>query len=225
MNAPPHATFRFSTTILAAALGLQCVWLLLAELSRPKIDHLPTDARSADFAAKWRSDATWAAWIGAGRGDLWAESAFTFADLLWANPSPELTKPLDQAQVRLNRALDYAPHQAGAWLLLAGLASRYQWPNPEPAEALKMSYYTAPNDLRLLPLRLLVAARLEAPGDEEVQQFVRRDLRLLFTHQMKPAVADAYRSASPAGKRLIEQAVAEIDASFLGSIRPGVNKP
>ena len=39
----------------------------------------------AAAAAEQRDAASWAAAIGAIRGDLWAESAFTYADLLWGD--------------------------------------------------------------------------------------------------------------------------------------------
>jgi hypothetical protein len=227
MNVPPPVAFRSSALVLAAVLGLQCIWLLLAELSRPDVNQLPTEAPSATIVAKQRSDATWAAWIGGIRGDLWAQSAFTFTDLLWANPADpsQSNRLMGQARVRLDRAVRYGPLQSEAWLLLAGLASRYQWPRPEPAEALKMAYYTAPSDSRLLPLRLLMAARSNAISDPDVQQFVRRDLRLLMDQQQKPAVVEAYQSASPEGKRFIEEALSEIDPTYLGSLRAGGQKP
>ena len=151
----------------------------------------------------------------------------TFADLLWADPADrsQSNKLMGQARVRLDRALRYAPLRSEAWLLLAGLASRYKWPRLEPAEALKMAYYTAPNESRLLPLRLLIAARSNAIEDSDVQQFVRRDLRLLMAQRQKPAVIEAYQSASPEGKRFIEQALGEIDPTYVGSLRTGMQNP
>ena len=135
MNMPSQTTFRLVTLVLAIILGAQCIWLLLAELTRPGVNHLPTDPQSAALAAKQRNDATWAAWIGAIRGDLWADSAYTYSDLLWASSSneSEQTEALDRVQVRLDRALRYAPHQSSTWLLLAALASRYRWPKPDPS--------------------------------------------------------------------------------------------
>ena len=227
MNAPSHIGFRLATLAFALLLGVQCIWLLLAELSRPNLIRLPTEAQAAAAAVEQRSDAAWAAWIGSIRGDLWAESAFTYADLLWTGPGtdPDQTKSLEQARARLDRALDDAPHQAGAWLLLAGLASRYRWPNLNATEALKMSYYTGPSEETLMPLRLSVATCSQAVGDTEVQEFVRRDLRLLLSRQRKSAVAEAYAGASPAGKRLIEGAVGESDPSSLELLRPGTQRP
>jgi hypothetical protein len=125
----PRHTSVSGWRILAFALllGLQCIWLLLAELSRPNLNGLPTDAQAAAAALEQRSDANWAAWIGSIRGDLWAESAYTYADLLWTRPAADddQTKSLEQARAGLYHAIDDVPHQAGAWLLLAGLASRY----------------------------------------------------------------------------------------------------
>jgi hypothetical protein len=189
--------------------------------------RLPTDAQAAAAAVEQRSDAAWAAWIGSIRGDLWAESAFTYANLLWTGPGtdPDQTKSLEQARARLDHALDDAPHQAGAWLLLAGLASRYRWSNLNATEALKMSYFTGPSDEALMPLRLRVTAASEAIGDTDVQELVRRDLRLLLAQKRKSTVAEAYAGASPAGKRLIEGAVGEIDPSSLESLRVGTQKP
>ena len=88
-----------------------------------------------------------------------------------------------------------------------------------------MAYYTAPNESRLLPLRLLIAARSNAIEDSDVQQFVRRDLRLLMAQRQKPAVIEAYQSASPEGKRFIEQALGEIDPTYVGSLRTGMQNP
>jgi hypothetical protein len=225
--AQSHNAFRLATLILAALLGAQCTWLLLAELTRPGIDRLPTNAQAAAASAKQRNDASWTARIGAIRGDLWAESAFTSADLLWASPDddPQAKAAFERARAELDRALGYAPHRADAWLLLAGLELRYRSRESDPAEGLRMSYYTGPSERPLVPLRLLVATRLEALDDIEVQQFVRRDLRFLLAQPQSSAVAEAYAGGSRAGKQFIERAVGEIDPAYLGWLRTGAQKP
>ena len=88
MNEVPHTFFRFATRLFATLLGVLSLWLLLSELSRSGIERLPTDQVSAAMAAKQRSAATFAASIGIIRGDLWAESAFTYSDLLWGDGGP-----------------------------------------------------------------------------------------------------------------------------------------
>jgi hypothetical protein len=223
MNMPSQTNFRIVTLIFAITLGAQCIWLLLTELTRPSVNHLPMNPQSAALAAKQRNDATWAASIGGVRGDLWADSAYTFSDLLWTNSSnsSENTPLLALVRGNLDRAVRYAPNQPGAWLLVAGLASRYRWSKPDPAEALKMSYYTGPSELQLIPLRLLVTVQLDAIDDGELQLLARRDIRLLFAHEGKPVVIQAYQSATPAGKHFIEQTIGEIDPNFVESLRGG----
>jgi hypothetical protein len=220
--------FRLTALLFAILLGAQCIWLLLAELSRPGIDHLPTDATSAAAAAGRRDAATWAASIGAVRGGLWAESAFTYANLVVeagaasAGPNPAAT--LAHARASLDHALDNAPSQSGVWLLLAGLALRYPSTPPaiSPVEALKMSYYTGPSDQRLIPLRLRLAVQADHFGDFEMSQFVSRDLRLLLGRKQIAAISTAYGAASSDGKHFIEQAVGDVDPSLLATIRAGV---
>ena len=79
---PSHLRFRLITLLFAVLLSAQSIWLVAAELSRSDIDELPTNANSADAAAAQRDAATRAAEIGVIRGDLWAQSAFTFASLV-----------------------------------------------------------------------------------------------------------------------------------------------
>ena len=61
VNPSPHIAFRLTTLFIAVLLLIQCVWLLLAEFSRPGIDRLPTDVSAADVAAQKRDAAIWAA--------------------------------------------------------------------------------------------------------------------------------------------------------------------
>jgi hypothetical protein len=225
-----NIAFRLTAVLLAIFLGAQCIWLMLAGLSRPGIDQLPTDATSAAAAAAAgrRYAATWAASIGAVRGDLWAESAFTYANLVIdggaASASPNLAKTLALARASLDHALDNAPSQSGVWLLLAGLAMHYPstWPAISPIQALKMSYYTGPSVQRLIPLRLRLAVHADQFGDFEMSQFVNRDLRLLLSQKQIAAISAAYVAASPDGKRFIEQTVSDVDPSLLATLRAGV---
>lgn len=221
-NSLPYSTFRVATLLLATVLGAQCIWLLLAAFSRSGIDRLPTDPQSAAMAARERNDATWAAWIGDVRGDLWAESAFTFANLLWTDPNKnsEVTQSLDEAHARLDEAVIYGPHQAGAWLLFAGLASRYHWSKPDPAETLRMSYYTGPSERSLMPLRFMIAGQLPAL-DIELQELVRRDLRTLVAQNDKSAVVQAYHAATLSNQQFIVQAISEIDLAFADLLHSG----
>ena len=210
--------FRLATLLIAILIGVQSLWILLPELSRPGIE-LPTNSVSAGSASvtSRRDAAIWAARIGVIRGDLWAESAFTYADLLWdtsidgAAPATELQR----ARKSLYRTLDEAPEKSGAWLLLAGLALHYPSIAQDPTAALKMSYYTGPTEKHLMSLRLRIAAQADAFNDFEVRQFVSRDLRMFLAQHQEAVIAEAHHVASPTGKHFIENVVSEIDPSAL----------
>jgi len=198
MNQASNRAFRLSTLLFAVVLGFQSAWLLLAEFSRvePK----------------------WAAEIGAIRGDLWAESAFSYADLMQGDAEDVSLAP---ALTSLDRALAYAPLQSSAWLMLADLALRYQLPGVDAKEALKMSYYTGPSELELMPLRLWIAAHFDSLSDLELRDSISREVRLLFTHRQNSAIVAAYNATQPAGKQFIEQTIREIDPSAVELLRAG----
>jgi len=227
MNESSHIAVRLTTLLFALLLGFQSVWLLLAELYRPGIYQLPTDAAAAVDARNGRDDAARAAKIGALRGDLWAESAYTYAYLLFSNTTEraneDLARTLAQAGLTQDRAIEDAPWQSGTWLLRAGLALRYPSLGFDALQALKMSYYTGPSEKDLMPLRLRMAAQLDPSGDIEVRQFISRDLRLFFAQNQKTTIIDAYNAGSPSGKRFIEQTVRDVDPSALDWLRIGAH--
>ena len=217
---PSHTLFRLTILLFAVLMCAQSVWLLLAELSRPSADGLPAAAAAVkeDEPAAAR-----AAEVGVIRGDLWADSALTPAMLILDNPDASVdshhSQELAVVHAHLDHALSDAPHQAGAWLLLAGLAARFASMNIDATEALKMSYYTGPSEPNLVPLRLRIAAQVDAFGDVEIDQLAKRDLRALLAGKQTSAIVDAYNAASPAGKHFIEQNVSDIDPSALEKLK------
>jgi hypothetical protein len=220
----PHIVFRLMALLLAILLGAQCLWLVLAELARPSIDQLPTDMASAATAAKQRDTALRAASIGAIRSDLWAEAAFTYADLLWGEKKEaiENAQPaaiLLRARATLNHALNEGPHQSSAWLLLAELNLRFPSPRLDALEPLKMSYFTGPSERPLVSPRLQIAVQLDGSNDVEMRQFISRDLRMLLAQNRKSAIAEAYNVASPANKGFIESIIRDIDPSALDIVQ------
>jgi hypothetical protein len=221
-----QTAFRGFTIALAVILVVCGAWILDAEWFRPGIQNLPVDARSAYLAANKRENASLAASIGYWRGDLWAESAYTYASLLFPTPPNEqITQSLDQARHSVEMALSEAPHNAGVWLLLAGLSSHFNWTTPSATAALKMSYYTGPSDIALIPLRLSVAAHANALSDIEIQQFVQRDLHIIFSQKpdLKPAIIAAYRGASSEGQNDLARMVADIDPDFAQQLHPQIS--
>jgi hypothetical protein len=126
---------------------------------------------------------------------------------------------LGQAHSSVNDALTAGPHQSSVWLLLAGLVSRYQLPGIDGKEAVRMSYYTGPSELELMPLRLWIVAHLDAFSDIDLRDSIGREVRLLFAHQQKSAIVAAYNAAPSVGRQFIEQTIREIDPSAAESLR------
>jgi hypothetical protein len=115
-------------------------------------------------------------------------------------------------------ALHYSPLRGDNWLMLAAISKQQRSAGYNAAALLKMSYYTAPNDLDLFPLRLSVALGTDTViRDSELRDLVRRDLKVAIARQpaFKPAVVAAYQSASTDGKSFIESLISEYDPSYL----------
>jgi hypothetical protein len=184
---------------------------------------LPTTPEAAAIAAASRARAVWAARIGVVRGDLWSQAALTYASGLWTDVdrAADLDAFATESRASIERTLAHAPHQSPIWLLAASLGPQFNWLKADPIAALKMAYYTAPNDIHLLPLRLLTAIKLNALTDAELAQLVRRDARMILQRlpQLRPALAAAYNAASPDTKTFLESLITDIDPTFLDGQR------
>jgi hypothetical protein len=219
--------FRMPLLLFSGLSAVLALWILVTQLSLGEAYGLPTSAETAAAARVHRHDAALAASIGIIRGELWARSAFTYADLFWDNPIKPVNTSVDDAGSAnaarriLGKALSYAPHRADVWLAFAAIGSRFNWQNPDPASALKMAFYTGPSETSLIPMRLVVAAQSNALNDTDVQQFVRRDIRLVLLRvpDLKPAIQSAYREATSANRRIIESAVNDLDPTFVELLR------
>jgi hypothetical protein len=225
MHARPRSQlmFRVPMLLFASALAGFSLWVLLPEPARSGIHRLPTDRDMAAAAAPERARAHRAARFGGVRGDLWSEFAYTYSTPLWpgAEPGSDPQMVANEARSIVERALAYAPHDSGVWLLAASLAARFEWPNSDPAAILKTSYYTGLNEIELVPLRLVAATRANALSDTDVQRFVQRDVRMILTRwpELKPTLIAAYGNAAPATKRFLEAAAAETDPGFVQAMR------
>jgi hypothetical protein len=224
-NTSTKAWLRVALTSFSVLLSAQAAWIFLAERHRLNHIRLPVDGRTAAIAFAERDKIKQAASLAVVRGDLWAESAFTYGSQLWSDRAilPDAGDQLStEALTTLIRALRYSPHRGDVWLMFAALADKYKWSGYQPSLLLKMSYYTAPNELALLPLRLNVS--LHAKGvidDAELKDMVRRDISVILTRApaLKPALVAAYRSALPQGKVFAERVISEIDPGYLGVVR------
>lgn len=122
-------------------------------------------------------------------------------------------------------ALRYSPLRGDLWLLLAAALreyKEYKMTTFDLLATLKLAYYTAPNNLDLLPLRLSVALGTNlAVNEPELRELIKRDVRIGVTIRpaLRPAVAAAYRSASIDGKRFAESVISELDPRYLQNVR------
>ena len=214
--------FRAGVSIYALVLGAASLWILLAELSSPGIRALPASPGEAAVAAQDRGEALWAARAGVVRGDLWAEAAFTYANLEWLDSAQPLGEALDQARATAARVVSLMPGNSDVWLMLADLSSRFRWQTPSPTECLKMSYYTGPHENRLIPLRLMVAARLDPSADAVLADLFRRELQTVMMDRtaLRPAIVAAYQQATSQAQHLIEDVATHTDPAFSQTLRP-----
>ena len=79
-----------------------------------------------------------------------------------------------------------------------------------------MSYYTGPHEDRLIPLRLMIAARLDLSADPDLADLFRRELETAIMDRtaLRPAVVAAYQQATPQAQHLIEDVATRADQAF-----------
>ena len=108
--------------------------------------------------------------------------------------------------------------------MLAGLDSHRGNLEAEAREALKLSYYTGPNEFALMPLRLLVAGGMI--WDEDLQTFVKLEIDriLLQRSDMKPAILAAYKAAIPSTRQLFQGILRNADPRLLDILNSDVQR-
>jgi hypothetical protein len=217
---------RVILALFGILLSAQAAWILLAERYHPNHIRFAVDG-NATIALAEQDKIKQAASLAIVRGDLWAEWAFTYGDHLQTDQVMDLNagdKLNTVALKSLTEALRYSPHRGDVWLMFAALADQYKWVDYQPSSLLKMSYYTAPNELALFPLRLNVSLHTKgAIDDAELQDMIRRDISVILTGApaLKPALVAAYKSALPQSKAFAERVISEIDPGYLGVVRAG----
>jgi hypothetical protein len=202
---PSRRRLRLAALAFAAVLALEALWVLT-----PEVAHL---------AGRGRVNACLAARLAIVRGDLWNECALAEQPFRPDLPADVLVRLRGEAE----RAAFFAPHNGMNWLILANLDSHLDWLTRRAAAALKMSFYTWPNEASLISDRLLVAVRFEALADDEVKLLVRHEVRTIITRrpEFKPSISAAYGDAPPEGKRFLESVIGEVDPNFLPALRSG----
>ena len=211
-------------------LGILGVWLALpVVIDGGKVNAPPFDLAGAEHSANARANAVLAAMIGAIRGDLWANAAFTGAsEFVKQSASPNGAASWQAVDVRSDteRALRLAPINGAAWLILALLPT----PSPEVEDRtntfLEMSYFTAPYAPELAPRRLYRVTTTSALADKDMQSFVKADLReILNDHSdAEPLIIGAYRKASVQNQTILASLVADVDPTFAKRLGVGEAK-
>ncbi len=232
VNCPPLTNSSTATclwrrlifVLLGIFLAAQAVWILVPESYRLAPSLSPGNRPTASSVHTDPELAYKLAAIEAIRGDLWVDAAFATAGQNWSYYSPPADNGKSTEQIRKAtiQALRFSPHRGDVWLLFTAMIEHYRWPGYQPGALLKMSYYTAPNELALLPLRLDLALRDDdGIEDNELRELVKRDVQIILTHNpaLKPALTNAYHSASATGRIFLERVIAEIDPGAIDAMR------
>lgn len=221
-----NASMRIGLGVVAVVIVAQTIWLF-AQSSYPR--GLPVEALAASQAAR---QALLRSLSSSPRGD---------GDLRPGRLSPAQQPTSNEATAAkpeigadpaaltvMARALQSSPLRGDLWLLLAALSKVRRSAEYDVAALLKLSYYTAPNDLALLPLRLTVAlGEVSVASEPELRELVQRDVKIALTKQssLHPALVAAYQSASAEGKGLVDDLISERDSAPLQSTRKRVAPP
>ena len=159
------------------------------------------------------------------RGDLWTDAAIALSsDLIGEvvdERDPQIALSRDRAKIVAQRAARLSPHDSRIWLLLAALNSRFDRPNREITNRLKMSYFTGPIEPALSPLRIRIATYSTAITNAELQPLVAQEVRtVILRHKNQiPSLLAAYRDGSAEGKQFIEATVGDLDKDLLARMR------
>jgi|GEM_PF-1862138 len=214
-------SFRILLMALAVTVGCYAIVSAVTALGRTTF---PADA--AEIGARWTGDATSVLGMRSPFGSE-LESNHSLIGALQTIESgqqgPTILRSIahTDALSRVRRTLSTSPYNPELWLALALLQVQRDPHDPVVVEALKMAYFVAPNDARLMPVRIDMVAHFDALALPDVKDLVRNDIRLILIRRSgsRSALVSAYRRASKLGKAFLEDAVESIDPSFLATLR------
>ncbi len=207
----------------ALTVGSYAIVSAVAEVTALGRITFPADA--AEIAARWTADAPSLLGTRSAFGSELESNHALIAALQTIESGQQrltiLRSIAPDALGRVRRTLSISPYKPELWLALALLQVQRDPYDPVVVEALKMAYFVAPNDARLMPVRIDMAARFDALALPDVKDLVRNDVRLILIRRpaSRSALVSAYRRASKLGKAFLEDAVESIDPSFLSTLR------
>jgi hypothetical protein len=209
--------FRIMLVALALVLGSYTLASAVAEMGSSDQPTFPLDP--ASISSPPSRVPGWLEVRAPFRSDL--EASHALAAALQAIQTGKKNTPgasieVLRAQERVRQVLSIAPYNPELWLALALLQAQRDPRDPVLSEALKMTYFTAPNDAQLMPVRLDTATSFDALADPDTRELARGDVRLMLARapELRTAVVSAYRRASNLGRAFLEEAVQSIDPSF-----------
>ena len=215
--------FRIALVAISLTIGVYSLASIFAELSfaRPSFPSDPTKV----ISPTGEEVPNWANTISPFRSDLEGSYALTVAlHALQSRREKSATGIAEEnarAEATVKRALSIVPYDSELWLALALLQAQRDPHNPETVEALKMSYFVAPNNPQLMPVRLDTATLSDALSDPDLKDLVLGDLRLMLLRKpdLRTAVISAYRRSSSLGKKFLEESIQSIDPAFVPTLR------
>jgi hypothetical protein len=223
-DTPQTMRVRLGLLALGGILGIYALWQLTAAFMHPQAPYF-LSAPAADDAGKAPAAAI-AAQVAQIRGDFWFDDALLTRPGTSGVNDTQPSPALDEAHAAALQSARLAPHDARAWLLLALLDSELRLQSHQQIEALKMAYYTAPNDLSLIPTRMKLAVRSSAIADADFQTLVASDvLSAARQPALQSALVSSYLQASPDGKRFLEASVGALDQGLLAKMQAGASDP
>jgi hypothetical protein len=212
-------SFRIALVAISLTVGVYSMASILADMGAPERPKLPSDPTKLNAPAA-AEPSSWAHAISLYRSDLETTYALTVALHALRSGKEKLAGQSDEndrVQNTVKQALAIVPYDSELWLALALLQAQRDPRSPLFADALKMSYFVAPNDPLLMPVRLDTTTLFDALSDPDLKELALGDLRLMLTRKtdLKTAVISAYRRASSLGKKFLEESVRSIDPTFV----------
>ncbi len=215
----PLLNFRIIAALVVLVIGGFTLGNLYAEMLLPAPPYslttakIPTDGQIAS--------STLAVTIAPLRADLKADLALGLATRALKGKAGFVPDLNQTAQLAAKQALIAGPHEARIWLTLAQLQAQRSNLDPQTAELLKMSYFTATNSLDLVSTRLNAVVSTASIADADLKDLARGDIRLILTRKpdLKLALIDIYRRGKPAGQQFVEETVKTIDPGFVPTLQ------
>lgn len=216
--------FRVSAVVMGFIMMIYASATLVSDILSSARPAFPADPSHIAAPAIGASD-EWAALISPLRGPVEANYAMLRGlQALGSGKTPAEQAVLNSgAQGAAREALVLSPSDAQIWLVLAMLQSRVDPRSPKVVDELMMSYFTAPNDAALMPVRLDTATQFGAVANPDLAELARGDVRLILTRRpdLRVAISNAYRRASAEGKTFLEKAIGALDPQFLAMLQGG----